>query len=66
MPEEKIGERGAAPGGRRRQRILRVAAVEREPAARHDAADLVVDHVAQLAAQLEECEPTVHVKLSTN
>src|SRR5258707_827126 len=45
--------RRAAARGSGRQRVLRVAAVERKPAARHHAADLVVDHVADLAAELE-------------
>ena len=53
VAEQEVGERRAAALRRRQQRILRVAAVEREAAARHDAADLVVEHVAQLAAELE-------------
>ena len=53
IPEQEIGEGGAAALRRRRQRILGVAAVEPEAAARDDAADLVVEHVAQLTAKLE-------------
>jgi hypothetical protein len=52
MPEQKVGKRGAAALRGRQQRVLRIAAVEGPATSRHHSADLVVQHTAQLAAEL--------------
>src|SRR5687768_18041333 len=52
MPEQEVRERRSAALRRGQQRLPCITAVEIEPAARDDAADLVVQDPPQLAAEL--------------